>query len=114
MTPQQERLIKDNPNLSSSALAKLIGVHKNTVINFKKRAGIVSNWYHFGVGIPFVGYDKSVTAYRVRKDGVRIFFGSFKGAMLNLDRLIYCLDNNSGKLPPTFEESIFSDLIFIK
>jgi hypothetical protein len=109
---QIERLIEDNPNLSSSMIANLVGLHKNTVINAKKRLGIKYNWFHFGVGIPFVDYDASSTSYRIRKDGRKIYDGSFNGAMENVDRLIYALDN--GGLPPARKESYFIGLDFIK
>ena len=112
MDKQIERLIEDNPNLSSSMIANLVGLHKNTIINTKKRLGIKSNWFHFGVGIPFVDYDASSTSYRIRKDGRKIYDGSFNGAMENVDRLIYALDN--GGLPPTRKESYFIGLEFVR
>ena len=111
MDKQIERLIEDNPNLSSSMIANLFGLHKNTVINAKKRLGVEFNWFHFGVGIPFVDYDASSTSYRIRKDGRKIYDGSFSGAMENVDRLIHALDN--GGLPPTRKESYFIGLEFI-
>ncbi|CAH9015776.1 putative winged helix-turn-helix DNA-binding domainprotein [Vibrio phage 120E34-1] len=107
-----ERLIRDNPTLSSARIAKLVGLHRNTVINAKKRLEVDSEWFHFGVGIPFVDYDSSSTSYRVRKDGQKVYDGSFNGAMDNLDRLIYCLENNNGQLPPTRKESYFLGLGF--
>ena len=112
LTIEQERLIMDNQNLSSSIIASLIGLHKNTVINAKKRLGINPKWFHFGRGIPFVDYDRVLTAYRIRKDGRKIYNGSFSSVMENLDRLIYCLDNNNGKLPPTMKEYVFDNLKF--
>ncbi|AUR88469.1 hypothetical protein NVP1113A_68 [Vibrio phage 1.113.A._10N.286.51.E7] len=112
MDKQIERLIVDNPNLSSSMIASLVELHKNTIINAKKRLDITPNWFHFGMGIPFVDYDSSSTSYRIRKDGRKIYDGSFNGAMENLDRLIYALDN--GGLPPTRKESYFVGLEFIK
>ena len=107
-----EKLVSDNPNLSASKLAKLAGAHKNTIINVKKKLGVSPNWFHFGVGIPFIDYDSIVTAYRLRKDGRKIYNGSFTGVMENLDRLIFCLENNNGKLPRTIEELVFNDLRF--
>ncbi|AUS01781.1 hypothetical protein NVP1291O_67 [Vibrio phage 1.291.O._10N.286.55.F6] len=112
MDKRFERLIADNANLSSSMIANLVGLHKNTIIKAKKRLGIAPNWFHFGVGIPFVDYDASSTSYRVRQDGRKVYDGSFNGAMENVDRLIYALDN--GGLPPTRKESYFAGLGFIK
>lgn len=111
---QIERLVRDNPNLSASKISSLAGVHKNTIINTRRKIGVNHQWFHFGVGIPFVDYDPITTSYRVRKDGRKIYNGSFFGAMESLDRLIFCLDNNQGKLPKTMEESILSDLEFLK
>lgn len=111
---QMERLVRDNPNLSASKIASLASVHKNTIINIRRRLGVIQQWFHFGIGIPFVDYDPINTSYRLRKNGRKVYNGSFLGAMENLDRLIFCLDNNSGKLPKTLEESIFSELEFIK
>ena len=111
---QIERLVRDNPNLSASKIASLAKVHKNTIINTRRKLGVNHQWFHFGVGIPFVDYDPITTSYRVRKDGRKIYNGSFFGAMESLDRLIFCLDNNQGKLPKTMEESILSDLEFLK
>lgn len=111
---QMERLVIENPNLSASKLASIAKVHKNTIINTRRKLGVNHQWFHFGVGIPFVDYDPITTSYRVRKDGRKIYNGSFSGAMDNLDRLIFCLDNNQGELPKTMEESIFSDLEFLK
>lgn len=112
MVSQIEILIADNPNLSSSVIARLAGLHKNTIINAKKRLEVAPNWFHFGCGIPFMDYDASSTSYRVRKDGRKIYDGSFTGAMDSLDRLVYALDN--GGLPPTRKESYFVGLHFIK
>lgn len=111
---QIERLVIENPNLSASKIAYLAKVHKNTIINIRHKLGVNHQWFHFGVGIPFVDYDPITTSYRVRKGGRKIYNGSFLGAMENLDRLIFCLDNNQGKLPKTVKESIFSDLEFSK
>ena len=110
MNNQQLQLIKDNPNLSSAAIARLIGVSRWTVSKHREKP----NWTHKGSGIPFVSFSPSSGQYKVRCKRRDIYKGKFNSCMENLDRLIYCLENNNGKLPMTTEESIFSDLNFIK
>lgn len=111
MNKQQLQLIKDNPNLSGAAIARLIGVHKSTVERNRKKP----LWKHLGAGIPYI-YES------VNKDGVykslkfagrTLAKGKIESVLVNLDRLIYCLENNNGKLPMTTEESTFSNLTFI-
>lgn len=112
MTPQHHQLIADNQNLSSTALARLIGVDRRTVA--RNRASPL--WKHSGVGIPYITTVNTVDGlyYQVEFNKRVICRGSFPLAMENLDRLIYCLEHNNGKLPPTFEQSIFSDLEFLR
>lgn len=112
MNSQQLQLIKDNPNLSSTAIARLIGVHKSTV----DRNRIKPLWKHSGTGIPYVYESVNKDGvYKTLRFGVRVLAkGKIDSVMENLDRLIYCLENNNGKLPMTTEESIFSNLNFIK
>lgn len=107
---QQLQLIKDNPNLSSAAIARLIGVSRWTVSEHRENP----KWTHKGKGIPFVSFSPSSGQYKVRCKRRDIYKGKFNNCMENLDRLIYCLENNNGKLPMTTEESIFSNLNFIK
>lgn len=110
LSRQQLQLIHDNPNLSSAALARLIGVDKSTV----SRNRTAPLWKHSGVGIPFV-YD-SMNPDGVYKalifDGRTLARGKLDAVMINLDRLIYCLENNNGKLPRTLHEVVFGDLEF--
>lgn len=111
MNKQQLQLIKDNPNLSGAAIANLLGVHKSTVERNREKP----LWKHSGVGIPYV-YE-SVNSDGVYKSlkfaGRTLAKGKIESVLVNLDRLIYCLENNNGKLPMTTEESIFSNLDFI-
>lgn len=109
-----ESLLADNPNLKASSLAKLAGVSSQSINRLKRKMEVRSSWIHNGIGIPFISYDKSVTAHRLRKGTRTLYFGTLEGSLVNLDRLIYCLENNNGKLPPTLSEWSLSDLEFIK
>lgn len=115
MDKQIERLIADNPNLSSASIARLAGISRYAVGRLKAKMEHKQNWSHRGCGIPFVSQS-------VNKDGVYLSLwfsgrvlskGNIEGVMDNLDRLIYCLENNEGKLPPTRKESYFIGLEFI-
>ena len=101
---RKEQVIRDNPNLSSSALARFLGIDRKTVARVKDSLEINTNWKHSGVGIPF-------TSTYITEDG---FFTEvvLKGRTISktnkievtsesVDRLIYCLENNDGKLPPS-------------
>lgn len=111
MNAQQNRLIADNPNLSGAAIARLIGVNKSTVNKSREKP----LWRHSGIGIPFV-YD-SINQDGVYKalifNGRTLAKGRVQSVMENLDRLIYCLENNNGKLPRTLNEVVLGDLEFI-
>ena len=106
------QVIADNPNLSSSALARFLGINIKTVIANREK----TNWKHDGKTIPFLS--------TVNHDGLRWFVqhgnrkihrGSFKNAIKNVDRLIYCLENNKGQLPPYgVEDWSLSGLKFIR
>lgn len=111
-----ENLLADNPNISSAALSRLTGKSRYSIERLRVKLGLSSNWRHAGAGIPF-------TSQSVNKDGVYLSLkfnrrvlskGLIEGVMVNLDRLIYCLENNNGKLPPTLSEWSLSDLEFIK
>ena len=101
-----ESLLADNPNISSAALSRLTGKSRFSIERLRAKLGLTPNWRHIGVGIPF-------TSQSVNKDGVYLSLqfkqrvlakGLIEGVMVNLDRLIYCLENNNGKLPPTLSE----------
>lgn len=112
MNEQLKRLVRDNPNLSANKIARLSGVNKMTVIRMRKRLGVKTRWAHKGCGIPFLYFSK-VNIYHLVKYGKTVIHqGSFSGAMDNIDRLIFCLDNNNGKLPLTRREFYFKDLEF--
>lgn len=115
MTPQHERLIKDNPNLNCPALSRLTGLNSKTIYSAKTRLNAHGHYQHKGYGIPLVTLDiSSGINYKVRFNSKSIFNGRFDGAIENLDRLIYCLESNNGKLPPALEESVFNGLGFIE
>ncbi len=112
MNSQQLQLIKDNPNLSSAAIARLIGVHKSTVDRNRTKP----LWKHSGASIPYVYESVNKDGvYKALRFGARVLAkGKIDSVMGNLDRLIYCLENNNGKLPMKTEESILNNLNFIK
>lgn len=117
MNAQQERLIRDNPNLSNEVLAKLIGVTRKPVRLLKKKIGIKQKWSHRGNKIPF--FHQSINENFVIENKVifgkrKVHGGSFSEAMINVDRLIYCLDNDGKHLLKTLEQKVFDDLEFIK
>lgn len=100
MNSQAEQLILDNPNVYNNKLAELIGVSRSAVCEHKKKHGITPRWYHSGCGAPFLCFDKHAGAFRVRFRRCVVFSGMFHKAHENIDRLIYCIENNDGKLPP--------------
>lgn len=111
-----ERLLKDNNNLSSAALSRLTGKSRFAIERLRTKLDLQSNWRHRGVGLPF-------THQSVNEDGVYLSLqfkgrvlakGKIEGVMINLDRLIYCLENNKGNLPPTLSEWSLSGLTFAK
>lgn len=112
MNEQQKHLVCDNPNLSSAKLATLTGLESHTIRNARAAMGIKPLWYHKGVGIPFMYFNTSLVAYAVYKNDTHLFAGSFDKAVESVDRLIYCLENNNGKLPPSRREWYFKNLEF--
>lgn len=116
MNAQQERLIRDNPNLSNEVIAKLINVHRNTIHSYRKRNEIIPKWYHIGNKIPFfTSYiDKELVNKNVIKFGEKkIHEGSFKEAMISVDRLIYCVESNNRHLLKTLKQNVFENLSFL-
>lgn len=110
MDNQQRQIIKDNPNLSSAALARLLGL-THAKVNRNRDA---SAWAYRGYGLPF-------TFEQVMSDGVYLILkcrgrvianGKPPYILENLDRLIYCLENNDGNLPPTLEDWSLKNLEF--
>ena len=74
-------------------------------------------WFHSGNKIPFfTSYlDKNLVNKSVVKFGKKkVHEGSFSGAMINVDRLINCLESNSRHLLKTLKQHVFDDLTFIK
>lgn len=110
MDIHQKQLIKDNPNLSSSALARFL-CFTHAKVSRNRETPL---WAHRGHGIPF-------TFEQVMSDGVYLIL-KFRGRVIangklpyileNLDRLIYCLENNNGNLPPTLEDWSLKNLEF--
>ena len=113
MTSQQLRLINENPNLSSASLSRLTGIHQNKIQKLKVCAGVI--WTYRGHGIPFLQFinGKERAFYLVGYSRHPVYRGNLSSAIENVDRLIYCLENNNGKLPPTGNQSIFERLGFL-
>ena len=113
LQPNKYQLIVDNPNLSTNVLARFLGVDKSTVRRVKDK---LEGYRHSfkGNNIPHLtseiynGGFRYVAIYRGRKLGV----GSFDYCIEQIDRLIYCLENNNGKLPPRMNEYVFDNLKF--
>ena len=107
-----ERLINDNPNLSGGAIERLVGVSRMTVSRYRPRP----IWSHSGCGVPYLSrtVTKDGLYFRVQFKGRNLFNGTFDNAIENVNRLIYCLENNNGKLPRTLNQVVFDDLEFIK
>lgn len=112
------QVILDNPNLSSSALARFLGIDRKKIAKVKKSCEIEALWKHSGIGIPF-------TSTYMTEDGLftevvlkgRTISKTNKTEVTaeSVDRLIYCLENNSGKLPPSNVEGwSLQNLRFIK
>lgn len=112
MNRHQIQLINDNPNLSGAAIARLIGVDRRSVNRYRERP----NWTHNGKGIPYV-YDcitKDGVYKKVVYRGRTLAKGKLETVITNVDRLIYCLENNNGKLPRTLKQVVFEKLEFLK
>lgn len=98
-----QRLIDDNPNLSNAVLGRLAGLTRKQVFTYRKVTETRPKWLHKGRGIPFVSrfvVDSSTIAWRVECKGRAITSSSnLRNVVDNVDRVIYCLENNNGKLP---------------
>lgn len=116
LTDQQKRLIDDNPNLSNTVLSRFLNVARGKILRYKSSIGLDSQWKHKGVGVPFTRRfntkDGEFTIVSHKRN--TIFTGTTRNATINADRLIYCLENNNGKLPPTFDGWVMKNLEFIK
>lgn len=110
------KIIMDNPNLSVSELARFLDLNVSTVGTIKRATCTGSKWKHSGCGIPFLSktIGKRGLIYKLRaKNRTVVSCSSFDSAMENLDRLIYCLENNNGKLPKSTSDFVFGGLEFI-
>ena len=103
MDSQIQRLIDDNPNLSNAALGRFTGLTRKQVFTYRKVTETRPNWLHKGKGVPFTSrfiVDSSTIAWRVECKGRAITSSSnLCNVIDNVDRVIYCLENNNGKLP---------------
>ncbi|AUR95819.1 hypothetical protein NVP1213O_43 [Vibrio phage 1.213.O._10N.222.54.F10] len=107
MDSRIERLILDNPNLSTTALCRLTGLSVGVV----NRIRVKPLWTHKGKGIPFMCFvnRKEQACHQVSVRGRLVFNGLLTKAIENVDRVIYCLENNNGKLP----SKVFDNMGFI-
>lgn len=86
LTKQQKQAIKDNPNIQSGKLAKLIGCNVKTV-----QRNRVSKWSYTGVGVPFFRFDG---LFRVKYRHSFIYASkSYVKAMQVVEHLIWCIEN---------------------
>lgn len=110
MSPIKKRVIDENPNLSSAALARFLGLSKSTVARYREKP----LWTHRGHGIPFVTEHRAVDGIylTIRHQERNIANGKLGYILENLDRLIFALEN--GGMPPTFNDWVFKDLEFLK
>lgn len=108
-------LFMDNPNLTNRKLSQLTGIDEATIS--RKRLSYRGSWVYRGVGFPFTQFSVSKAAYVLRYDRRTITEGSLTNVLMNLDRLIFCLDSNDGLLPTSYYKSIktiFDDLTYLK
>lgn len=106
-------LFMDNPNLTNRKLSQLTGIDESTIS--RKRSRYRGKWVYKGVGLPFIHFNVNKAAYVLKYDKKTITEGILSNVILNLDRLIFCLDNNNGLLPPSSYvkiASIFNGLTF--
>ena len=98
----KQQVIRDNPNLSHRELARFLGISRFSVQRFRKTNSLTPLWKHKGRGIPFTHDSMNPDGiYKLLKYKDRqLARGKLETVMVELDRLIFCLENNNGKLPP--------------
>ena len=77
MNVSMEKLIKDNPNLSHTVIARRLGIKANAVLKFRRKNECKGNWLHNGCGFPFVREyisSQSTRSFRVSCGESRIIF----------------------------------------
>lgn len=113
ISERDKKLITDNPNLSNASLARFLGVSKDAVRRLRIELDVIPKWTHRGHGVPFSCDVITEDGWwrEVKFKGRIIHRGN--SAMENLDRLIYCLENNNGKLPKSTSDFVFGELEFI-
>ena len=91
MNQQSQNLIRDNPNVSNSTLARLIGVHENTVLKFRRSHDITPKWRYKARGLPFTYQDcdslLSKVVYRGKQYAKKV------SVIDDVDRLLYAIDS---------------------
>lgn len=114
LTLEQQRLIIDNPNVNTATLVRFLGSTRDRVERYRYKNKLKGNWSYKATGIPFMSLlrTRDGICHHVNCKSRKIHSGSFAVAMENVDRLIYCLDNNNGKLPQSMNEYVFNNLRF--
>lgn len=112
MNDIHQRLIDENPNVNSTVLSKLIGEPVRKIERHRETAV----WRYKGKGIPFLSFcNTSESAfYCVTYRRKLLFKGKLEGALEQVDRVIFCLENNNGKIPSFKVEPIMSNMEFIR
>lgn len=108
-------LFMDNPNITNRKLSLLTGLHESEIS--RKRKEYLGFWVYKGVGLPFIHFNASKAAYVLKYDKRTVTEGSLTNVLMNLDRLIFCLDSNDGLLPTSYYKSIktiFDGLTYLK
>lgn len=95
ITPQQKRLIADNPNLTPSVLAGIIGVTPAAIAAHRPKA----KWLHKGRSVPFMTKPaNSAYVYSVQCFGIGLVYGgnNFDKAIEQVDRVIFYKEQHNG------------------
>lgn len=93
MTEQQKRVIRENPHLSASKIASLLGLSRSTIVSYRYRLGGVC-WSYSGKGIPFFYFSNSCAQHFVKYNGKVFYNGVISKAINIVDHLIWCIENN--------------------
>lgn len=97
LTKEQKRVIRENPHLQPSKIAKFLGLSVNTVKYYRRD---IFTWVYSGIGFPFCDFDSCNAQWLVRKNHALIAKTSIINKAINfLDHLIWCIENNMFNQP---------------
>lgn len=88
MNEQQKQLVRDNPNLSSKAIAGLLGISNQAVSAYRSNNGMKPAWTHKGRGIPYMGFDSVNGTWTVASGKRATSTARFNHAIELVDTLI--------------------------